>query len=90
MSAKRPTSCKTRTTASSFVIPYQQDYSLIGTTDVEHKGSPREAKISDAEINYLCKVVNAHFTRQISPADVVWTYAGCAPCVTTSPIHPRR
>jgi glycerol-3-phosphate dehydrogenase len=34
---------------------------------VEHKGSPREAKISDAEINYLCKVVNAHFTRQIAP-----------------------
>ena len=62
-----------------FVIPYQQDYSLIGTTDVEHKGSPREAKISDAEINYLCKVVNAHFTRQISPADVVWTYAGVRP-----------
>ncbi|WP_368219829.1 glycerol-3-phosphate dehydrogenase [Aeromonas sp. R7-2] len=62
-----------------FVIPYQQDYSLIGTTDVEHKGSPREAKISDAEINYLCKVVNTHFTRQISPADVVWTYAGVRP-----------
>ncbi|KTA93858.1 glycerol-3-phosphate dehydrogenase [Aeromonas salmonicida subsp. smithia] len=62
-----------------FVIPYQQDYSLIGTTDVEHKGSPREAKISDAEINYLCKVVNAHFTRQIAPKDVIWTYAGVRP-----------
>ncbi|CAJ1865815.1 MULTISPECIES: glycerol-3-phosphate dehydrogenase [Aeromonas] len=62
-----------------FVIPYQRDYSLIGTTDVEHKGSPREAKISDAEINYLCKVVNAHFTRQIAPKDVIWTYAGVRP-----------
>lgn len=62
-----------------FVIPYQQDYSLIGTTDVEHKGSPREAKISDAEINYLCKVVNAHFTRQIAPKDVIWIYAGVRP-----------
>ncbi len=79
MSAKRPTSCKTRTTASSSSSLIQQDYSLIGTTDVEHKGSPREAKISDAEINYLCKVVNAHFTRQIAPKDVIWTYAGVRP-----------
>lgn len=62
-----------------FVIPYQQDYSLIGTTDVEHKGDPREAKISSAEIEYLCKVVNGHFTRQIAPKDVIWTYAGVRP-----------
>ena len=62
-----------------FVIPYQQDYSLIGTTDVEHHGSPREAKISETEINYLCKVVNAHFTRQIAPSEVIWTYAGVRP-----------
>ena len=41
-----------------FVIPYQQDYSSSAPR-TEHKGSPREAKISDAEINYLCKVVNA-------------------------------
>lgn len=62
-----------------FVIPYQQDFSLIGTTDVEHKGSPREARMSQAEIDYLCQVVNAHFTRQISPEEVVWTYAGVRP-----------
>ena len=62
-----------------FVIPYQQDFSLIGTTDVEHKGSPREARMSDEEIRYLCNVVNAHFTRQVSPDDVVWTYAGVRP-----------
>lgn len=62
-----------------FVIPYQQDFSLIGTTDVEHKGSPREARMSDEEIRYLCNVVNAHFTRQVAPKDVVWTYAGVRP-----------
>lgn len=46
---------------------------------MEHHGSPREAKISEAEITYLCKVVNAHFTRQIAPKDVIWTYAGVRP-----------
>jgi glycerol-3-phosphate dehydrogenase len=62
-----------------FVIPYQQDFSLIGTTDVEHRGDARDAHISDAEVNYLCNVVNAHFTRKIAPSDVVWTYSGVRP-----------
>lgn len=62
-----------------FVIPYQQDFSLIGTTDVEHKSSPRDAKMSADEIEYLCKVVNAHFRQQITAQDVVWTYAGVRP-----------
>ncbi|MGL5662039.1 MAG: glycerol-3-phosphate dehydrogenase [Aeromonas sp.] len=62
-----------------FVIPYQQHYSLIGTTDVEHHGNPRDAKISSSEMNYLCQVVNAHFTCHIAPQDVIWSYAGVRP-----------
>jgi glycerol-3-phosphate dehydrogenase len=59
-----------------FVIPYLNDFSIIGTTDVEYNGDPRDVQISQAEIDYLIDVVNDHFVKQISNNDVVWTYAG--------------
>lgn len=62
-----------------FVIPYENDYSLIGTTDVEYQGDPRSVAISPEETDYLCAVVNRYFVRQLSPADVVWSYAGVRP-----------
>ncbi|MFH0264181.1 glycerol-3-phosphate dehydrogenase [Vibrio rumoiensis] len=62
-----------------FVIPYLEDYSLIGTTDVEYKGDPRQVAIDEQEINYLIDVVNKHFIHQISPEDVVSTYSGVRP-----------
>ncbi|GDY25239.1 MULTISPECIES: glycerol-3-phosphate dehydrogenase [unclassified Agarivorans] len=62
-----------------FVIPYQQEYSLIGTTDVEYKGNPSEVAISDEEVNYLCDVVNQHFKQQIAPSDVLHTFSGVRP-----------
>lgn len=62
-----------------FVTPYEQHFSLIGTTDVDYAGDPREVEISDAEIDYLCQVVNKHFKQQISAQDVVWRYSGVRP-----------
>jgi glycerol-3-phosphate dehydrogenase len=62
-----------------FVIPYEDDYSLIGTTDVEYEGDPRSVAITPEETDYLCAVVNRYFKRQVSPADIVWTYAGVRP-----------
>jgi glycine/D-amino acid oxidase-like deaminating enzyme len=62
-----------------FVIPYEDNFSLIGTTDVDYQGNPSEARISDEEVEYLCAVVNAHFKRKINAADVVWTYSGVRP-----------
>ncbi|WP_107852429.1 glycerol-3-phosphate dehydrogenase [Oceanimonas marisflavi] len=62
-----------------FVLPYEQDYSLIGTTDVDYQGDPAGAIASDGEIDYLCAVVNAHFRRQITPANVIYRYAGVRP-----------
>ena len=65
-----------------FVIPYEDGkFSLIGTTDVEHEGQADKVEISSAEIDYLCAAVNGQFNQQISPADVVWTYAGVRPLV---------
>lgn len=62
-----------------FVIPYEQDYSLIGTTDVPFTGDPSDVRISAEEVQYLCDSVNAYFLKQLTPADVVWSYAGVRP-----------
>jgi glycerol-3-phosphate dehydrogenase len=59
-----------------FVIPYLDDYTLIGTTDVPWRGVPGAVTIDPAETEYLCQVVNRSFERQIGPADVVWSFAG--------------
>ncbi|KER02734.1 glycerol-3-phosphate dehydrogenase [Photorhabdus temperata] len=62
-----------------FVIPWMDEFSIIGTTDVEYNGDPKEVKIDDQEINYLLEVYNNHFKKQISREDIVWTYSGVRP-----------
>ena len=62
-----------------FVIPYEDKFSLIGTTDVEYQGDPSDVAIDDDEINYLVEVTNQHFKQQISADDVVSTYSGVRP-----------
>ncbi len=62
-----------------FAIPYQGDYTLIGTTDRDHAGSPYEARASDDEIAYLCEGASAYFRKPVTPADVVWAYSGVRP-----------
>jgi glycerol-3-phosphate dehydrogenase len=62
-----------------FAIPYERNYTLIGTTDVSYEGDPVKVAILPEEITYLCGVINTHFVKQIAPADVIWTYAGVRP-----------
>ncbi|MFM2406092.1 MAG: hypothetical protein RL223_3972, partial [Pseudomonadota bacterium] len=62
-----------------FAIPYERDYTLIGTTDEELHGDPRGAAISPAEIDYLCTQASRYFRRPVQRSDVVWTYAGVRP-----------
>ena len=62
-----------------FVIPYERDFSLIGTTDVPFSGDPAGVAISAEETGYLCESVNRYFRASISPEDVVWSYAGVRP-----------
>ncbi len=62
-----------------FAIPYEQDYTLIGTTDVDYQGDPGEVAISEDETAYLCAAVSEYFKTPVAPADVVWTYAGVRP-----------
>jgi glycerol-3-phosphate dehydrogenase len=62
-----------------FAIPYEQRFTLIGTTDVPYEGDPAKVAIGADEVEYLCGVINAHFVSQIAPSDVIWTYAGVRP-----------
>lgn len=62
-----------------FAIPYEQDFTLIGTTDIEHEGAPGIVEIDAEEIDYLCAASNRYFERSIAPADVVWSYSGVRP-----------
>ncbi|MCL4186009.1 MAG: glycerol-3-phosphate dehydrogenase [Rhodobacteraceae bacterium] len=62
-----------------FAIPYETDFTLVGTTDVEHAGDPALARCSEVERDYLCALVSEYFRRPVTPADVVWTYSGVRP-----------
>ncbi len=63
-----------------FAIPYERDFTLIGTTDRDQApGDP--VKASDEEIAYLCAGASEYFKTAVSPADVVWTYSGVRPLV---------
>lgn len=66
-----------------FALPYEKNYTLIGTTDLEYSGTPEQFKavISEEEIVYLCELSNQYFKQQISVKDVVWSYAGVRPLV---------
>ncbi|KQM21086.1 glycerol-3-phosphate dehydrogenase [Novosphingobium sp. Leaf2] len=64
-----------------FAIPYQDDFTLIGTTDRDHEGALSEVKASAEEIAYLCEASNAYFAKAITPADVVWSYSGVRPLI---------
>ena len=62
-----------------FMIPYEQRYTLIGTTDVALDRDPAKPDASADEIEYLCRAVNRYLARPIAPAEVVWSYAGIRP-----------
>lgn len=62
-----------------FVIPYEQDFSLIGTTDVPFTENPDKVEISPEETSYLCESVSRYFRTSITPDDVFWSYAGVRP-----------
>lgn len=62
-----------------FAIPYEGEYTLIGTTDEPWAGAPAHAAIAPHETEYLCQTVSAYFARTVTPADVVWSYAGIRP-----------
>lgn len=64
-----------------FAIPYENAFTLIGTTDLEYHGGLDDLRISTEEIEYLCDLSNQYFKQQISPAEVIHSYSGVRPLV---------
>jgi glycerol-3-phosphate dehydrogenase len=62
-----------------FAIPYEKEFTLIGTPDVDFKGDPGKVAITDEEIQYLCLSAGEYFTKAITEKDVVGSYSGIRP-----------
>ena len=62
-----------------FAIPYEGDFTLIGTTDEDYAGDPAAVAITAEEEAYLCAAVNDYFQAPVSRSDIVWRYSGVRP-----------
>jgi len=62
-----------------FAIPYERDFTLIGTTDLPYQGDPGAVAISAEETSYLCEAVSRYLIEPVAPGDVVWSYSGVRP-----------
>lgn len=62
-----------------FAIPYEQDFTLIGTTDQDHKAAPSDVHCTEAEQDYLCAFASKYFAKPLTRQDIVWTYSGVRP-----------
>jgi glycerol-3-phosphate dehydrogenase len=73
--------CQNRDGRIFFAIPYERDFTLIGTTDADHQG-PADAPVASAEeISYLCAGASDYFREEVTPDQIVWSYAGIRPLV---------
>ncbi len=62
-----------------FSIPYEDDFTLIGTTDQDYQGDLAKVAITDREIDYLCAAASEYFAEPVRRDDIVWTYSGVRP-----------
>jgi glycerol-3-phosphate dehydrogenase len=62
-----------------FAMPYEREFTLIGTTDIDYRGDLDDVAISPEETAYLCQLANRYFQRKIGPSQVVWSYSGVRP-----------
>ena len=62
-----------------FAIPYETDFTLIGTTDHDYKGDPAKVHATEDEVAYICRAASEYFINPVTPGDVVWSYSGVRP-----------
>ena len=67
-----------------FAIPYERDFTLIGTTDLDYRGNLDAVTIDASEVSYLCELTNRYVEKAIGPQDVIWSYSGVRPLVDAS------
>lgn len=62
-----------------FAIPYETDFTLVGTTDHDYTGDPAKVHATEDEVAYICRAASEYFIEPVTPADVVWSYSGVRP-----------
>lgn len=62
-----------------FAIPYESDFTLIGTTDADHADPDTPPRCTEEERDYLCAFASQYFKRPVTADDVVWSYSGVRP-----------
>lgn len=67
-----------------FAIPYEKDFTLIGTTEEAFDGDLYDVRISDSEVDYLCGAYSQHFKKPLKREDVLWSYSGVRPLFDVS------
>lgn len=73
-----------------FIIPCEEKYSVIGTTDIPIGDDPEGVSISDDEIEYLCRAVNCYLADPVSADQIEWTYAGVRPLYDDGESDPSK
>ncbi len=62
-----------------FAIPFEGEFTLIGTTDQDYSGDPDRVAATPDEIAYLCSAASEYFKAPVAPGEVKWTYSGVRP-----------
>lgn len=62
-----------------FAIPYEHDFTLLGTTDMEIQGDPGAVHADRSEVDYICDAVSEYFEKPVVASDVIWSYSGVRP-----------
>ena len=73
-----------------FLIPYERDFTLVGTTDQDFTGDPADVRASAAEIAYLCASASAYLRKPVTPEMVVWSYSGVRPLYDDGSSAPQQ
>ena len=72
-----------------FALPFEEQFTLIGTTDVDHPSAAVPPRASEEEIGYLLDGANLYFRRRLERGDVVWTFSGVRPLVADTSGKPE-
>ena len=67
-----------------FLIPFQEDFTLVGTTEVPHENILEDPKCSSLETEYLIEFVNQYFKFDLKFENIVWRYSGIRPLYKNS------
>lgn len=73
-----------------FAIPFEGDYTLLGTTDIEVEGDPGTVATEEREVRYICEAVSEYLRKSITPQDVLWSYVGVRPLLDDAANHASK